>query len=84
MNPRKTMRKIGNGSRGVPFRDMVRLVEGFGFHLVRINGNHHIFSHPRIPKLVNLQDVGGEAKPYQIRQVLGLVEAYGLMLGDNA
>ena len=41
VNPRKTLQKIGNGSRSVPFRDMVRLVEDFGFHLVRINGSHN-------------------------------------------
>jgi len=32
--------------------------------------------------LVNLQDVGGEAKPYQIRQVLRLIERYNLQLED--
>ena len=84
MNPRKTLQKILNGSKNVPFRDMVRLAEAFGFRLVRVNGSHHILSHPRIPKLVNLQEIGGEAKPYQIRQLLGLVEEYGLTLGDNA
>jgi len=33
---------------------------------------------------VNLQDVGGEAKPYQIRQVLRLVERYNLQLEDRS
>ncbi len=33
-----------------------------------------------IPELVNLQEVGGQAKPYQIRQVLRLVERYNLLL----
>ena len=84
VNPRKTLQKIGNGSRNVPFHDMVRLVVRVWVPLVRINGSHHIFSHPQIPKLVNLQDVNGEAKPYQIRQVLGLVETCGLVLGGKA
>ena len=34
------------------------------------------------PELVNVQDVGGDAKPYQIRQVLRLVERYNLRLRD--
>ena len=38
--------------------------------------------HPTIPELVNLQDVGGQAKPYQIRQVLRLIERYNLKLED--
>ena len=39
--------------------------------------------HSSIPELVNVQDVGGEAKPYQIRQVLRLVERYNLRLGGR-
>lgn len=31
---------------------------------------HHIFVHPQIPELVNLQEIKGQAKPYQIRQFL--------------
>jgi len=30
--------------------------------------------------MVNLQDVRGEAKPYQVRQVVELIEAYDLTL----
>ena len=47
-----------------------------------MNGSHHVFVHPDIPELVNLQDVNGEAKPYQIRQLLRLVERYNLRLED--
>ena len=63
---------------------MRRLVEAYGFSLERISGSHHIFVHPDIPELVNLQKVGGEAKPYQIKQVLKLVETYNLKLGEEA
>ncbi|MEZ4638345.1 MAG: type II toxin-antitoxin system HicA family toxin [Caldilineaceae bacterium] len=67
----------------VRFRDLVALVEGFGFRLSRVNGSHHIFVHPEITELVNLQDIRGEAKPYQIRQFLKLVERYNLTLEDK-
>jgi predicted RNA binding protein YcfA (HicA-like mRNA interferase family) len=59
------------------------MVEGFGFRLVRTSGSHHIFGHPAIAELVNLQEVRGEAKPYQIRQFLRLVEKYNLRLEDE-
>ena len=45
-------------------------------------GSHHIFAHPALPEMVNLQDVGGEAKPYQIRQFLRLIEKYNITLED--
>lgn len=62
---------------------MRRLVEAFGFVLSRVSGSHHIFTHPNVPELVNLQNVGGNAKPYQIRQFLKLVEVYNLKLEDD-
>jgi predicted RNA binding protein YcfA (HicA-like mRNA interferase family) len=66
--------------QNVAFRDMIKLIEGFGFRLQRVMGSHHVFVHPEIPELVNLQNIGGEAKPYQIRQFLRLVERYSLRL----
>ncbi len=84
MKPRKTLEKILAGSKNIAFADMRRLVEAFGFRLVRVNGSHHIFRHPVVAELVNLQEVGGQAKPYQIRQFLKLVEEYNLKLEDDA
>lgn len=83
MNERKLLQKILSGSSNILFSDMVRLVEAFGFQLSRINGSHHIFVHPDVHELVNLQDVKGQAKPYQIRQFLKLVERYNLTLGGR-
>ena len=62
---------------------MTNLVEGFGFRLIRVNGSHHIFGRTGIPRTINLQPDRGDAKPYQIRQFLKLVEGYGLVLEDE-
>lgn len=43
----------------------------------------HIFVHPRVRELINLQNAGGKAKPYQIRQLLRLVERYNLTMTDE-
>ena len=84
MNRRKLLRRLAGGAvRNVAFRDMVSLVEGFGFTLVRVSGSHHIFAHPGISELMNLQNVGGEAKAYQIRQFLRLVERYDMTLEED-
>ena len=58
------------------------LVKAFGFDLARVQGSHHIFSRPDIPELVNIQNVNGQAKPYQIRQFLKLVERHDLTLEE--
>jgi predicted RNA binding protein YcfA (HicA-like mRNA interferase family) len=85
VNRKRLLRRLSQGAlRNVRFADLIDLVEGFGFRLARVKGSHHIFTHPSIPGLINLQEVGGEAKPYQIRQFLRLVERYNLRLEDNA
>jgi hypothetical protein len=33
--------------------------------------------------VLNLQNIRGQAKPYQVRQMLRLVERYGLRLKDD-
>jgi len=84
VNPRKLFQRLAQGHlQNVAFRDMVRLVESFGFEKARVTGSHHIFVHRTTRALVNLQEVGGEAKPYQIRQVLRLIERYELLLEDE-
>jgi predicted RNA binding protein YcfA (HicA-like mRNA interferase family) len=62
---------------------MIHLLEGFGFRLSRVNGSHHIFVHVNVRELVNLQEVNGQVKPYQMRQFLQLVERYNLQLEED-
>ncbi len=82
MNRHRLLRRILSGAKNISFDDMADLVEAFGFTLSRISGSHHIFVHPDIPELVNLQSVKNQAKPYQIKQFLRLVERYDLKLED--
>jgi hypothetical protein len=46
------------------------------------SGSPHIYIHPEVPELVNLQDVAGKAKPYQVKQLLQIIERYNLQLED--
>lgn len=80
MNKRKLFQRIINNPRNVRFETLTMLAISFGFTLVRIRGSHHIFSHSQIDEIVNLQNVEGMAKPYQVRQLLGLIERYNLVL----
>lgn len=79
MKPDRLMRRIASGATAnVDFADFRRLVEAYGFRLIRVTGSHHAFGHSRVAELLNLQPVSGEAKPYQIRQFMRLVERYNL------
>jgi predicted RNA binding protein YcfA (HicA-like mRNA interferase family) len=76
VNTRKLLKKLLASPANARF-------EALGFRLDRVSGSHHIFIHPAITELVNLQNVGGQAKPYQVRQLLRLVERHNLTLGDQ-
>jgi predicted RNA binding protein YcfA (HicA-like mRNA interferase family) len=83
MNKRKLLQKVLSGITNIRFSEICALIEAFGFRLDRVRGSHHIFVHPNIPELVNLQEIKGKAKPYQIRQFLSIVEKYNLQLGED-
>ena len=80
MKKQKLLQKLLSGTKNVRFTDAVAIAEAFGFQLDRINGSHHIFIHEEIPELLNLQNFKGKAKPYQIKQMLQLIEAHNLQL----
>lgn len=65
MNKRKILKKLLSGSKNVRFSEATACAESFGFRLERINGSHHIYIHPDVPELINLQNIKGKAKPYQ-------------------
>ncbi len=74
MNKRKLLSKVLSGSRNLRFADIMTLA--------RVSGSHHIMVHPTVPVPLNLQEVGGQAKPYQVRQFLKLIEQYNLALEE--
>ncbi len=83
MNPRKLLNKALASADNLRFEEACALARAFGFHLSRVRGSHHIYAREDVPELLNLQEVKGKAKPYQVRQLLGLVERYNLLLEDN-
>ncbi len=82
MQNQKLLEKALNSPQHLRFAEVMKLAQGFGFQLARVRGSHHILKRPGIPELLNFQNVGGKAKPYQVRQLLELVELYDLSLGD--
>ncbi len=84
MNERqKILQKVLNNPKNVRFLEVKSIVEAFGFKLSRISGSHHIFTHSNLSEIVNLQNVNGRAKSYQVKQFLRLVERYNLELNEK-
>jgi hypothetical protein len=84
MRPAKLLARIlGGAATNVGFDDLIVLVTAIGFEEVGGKGSHRVFAHPDVAELLNLQEVRGQAKPYQVRQVVSLVRRYHLTLEDE-
>ena len=82
MQNQKLLEKAINSPQNLRFAEAIKLAGAFGFKLDRVRGSHHILKRADIPELLNFQNVGGKVKPYQVRQMLEIVETYDLILGD--
>lgn len=82
----KLYQKLVNNQKNVKFNDFVIIVEAFGFILDRIKGSHHTYKHSAVmDAFLQLQPgKNGEAKPYQIKQFLTLVEEYNLRMDGES
>nr|WP_240511364.1 type II toxin-antitoxin system HicA family toxin [Novosphingobium panipatense] len=65
-------------SRTIPFRDFERLLKAFGFTHVRTKGSHQIWTHPALDRPFPVQPNAKDAKAYQVREFLELVEQHAL------
>jgi hypothetical protein len=84
MKPSKLLVRLASGAvTNVEFSDALRLVEALGFEELRIAGSHHVFARPGIAEQLNLQDRRGQAKPYQLRQLMTLVQRYDLRVEEG-
>ena len=67
----------GASDANIPFSQLRNLLGRLGFD-ERIRGDHHIFSKNGIEEIINLQPQGSKAKPYQVKQVRGVILKYRL------
>lgn len=73
---------LQSASRSISFRDFEALLTAFGFEHVRTTGSHRQYVHPFISRPFPVQPDGKDAKRYQVRELLELVEQYGLKLSE--
>jgi predicted RNA binding protein YcfA (HicA-like mRNA interferase family) len=76
----KLLRKALSGTKNFRFADLCQLATAVGYRLDRVSGSHHIFIHPMASRPLNIQNVRGQAKPYQVRQLLRDIEEFNLQL----
>lgn len=81
-NYAKVMRRIleGTNDSNIAFQDLRQVLARLGF-AERIRGDHHIFGREDVAEIINIQPKGAKAKPYQVKQVRGIILRY--KLGDS-
>lgn len=70
----KLLSKAKASQHNYDFDDLCKLAELSGFEWVRTNGSHKLYRHSSTPKLMNFQDHHGKAKPFQVKQLLNIIE----------
>lgn len=72
--------QLANPSQTISFRNFEALLVAAGFELHRQKGSHRSYLHPQVAEVLTVQPHGAEARRYQVRKFLAMMEAYGLKL----
>ena len=85
MKPDRLLARVLAGNvTNIAFSELTGLLRALGFIEIGGKGSHRIFARHGVVELVNLQEDGRQAKPYQVRQIAALVRRYALELEDDA
>lgn len=67
----------GTQDKSISFSDLQGILLRLGF-TCRVKGDHFIFTKDGIEEIINIQPRGGNAKPYQVKQVRQMILRYRL------
>ena len=67
----------GTRDKNIMFADLQLVLERLGFQC-RIRGGHFIYTRENVEEIINIQPFGNKAKPYQVKQIRGIILKYRL------
>ena len=67
----------GTNDKSILFADLRAVLDRLGFQC-RIKGDHFIYTKDGVEEIINIQPVGNQAKPYQVKQVRNIILKYQL------
>lgn len=74
----RLIEQLRQNVRNVRFEDLCRLARLYGFRERGRRGSHRVYVREGVAEILNFQEFKGRAKPYQVRQLLQVIERYGL------
>ncbi len=75
-------RLAANPRATISFRDFEKLLKAFGFEYLRTRGSHRQYGHPMLKRPLPVQPSDKDAKTYQVREFLELIEEHGLYMAE--
>ncbi len=79
MNKRRMFEELKKKPKNVRFEKLCTSAEAFGFRFRGGEGSHRIYVRDGVEEMLNFQNVCGKAKPYQVKQLIKIIEKYGLL-----
>lgn len=79
MDKKKLYEKLKKNPKNVRFNKLCKAAELFGFKYKGGKGSHRIYVREEVREMLNFQNVGGKAKPYQVRQLIKVIEKNNLL-----
>jgi predicted RNA binding protein YcfA (HicA-like mRNA interferase family) len=69
---------LKKNTKNIRFSRLCNIAEEFGFKFRGGRGSHRIYVKKGIKEILNFQNFHGKAKPYQVRQLIKVIEQYNL------
>jgi len=63
---------------GIHFRELCLLAKHLGFRKRGGKGSHVVYEKDGVEEILTFQDRNGMAKPYQVKQLLAVMEKYDM------
>ncbi|MBK9726569.1 MAG: type II toxin-antitoxin system HicA family toxin [Saprospiraceae bacterium] len=80
----KLLEKIlyGKSDHNIKFNELCNLLTKLGFE-VRIKGSHYIYYKESIQEIINIQEIVGHSKAYQVKQIREIIFNYKLEIQED-
>ena len=79
MDKNEVYQKIKISSANVRFDEICKIAEMYGFMFKGGKGSHRTYARSGIIEMLNFQNVRGMAKPYQVKQLVKIIDKYRLV-----
>jgi len=79
MDKHRFFEELKRNPKNIRFERLCKIAKAFGFRFRGGKGSHRIYVRDGVEEMLNFQNVDGKAKPYQVKQLIKIIETYNLL-----